>query len=54
MKPEYYGSYLSGSNGDKNRQWIVMYRYRGCMYDRAFNQCPFSIKRQIALKKTFR
>jgi hypothetical protein len=49
-KASYYGAYLGGNAGDSNRQWWVMYRVGGYMYDRLFKDCPFSVKREIVMK----
>lgn len=56
-KATYYGAYLSNpvfntpGYTDGSRAWCVMYRVGGYMYDRFFNDCPFCIKRQIAVKQ---
>jgi len=51
---KYYGAYLSSTLFNGQRMWMVMYISGGYVYDRLFNDCPFSVKRQIAESKDFR
>lgn len=59
IQAKYYGAYLSSPmynvSGVENgkRMWMVMYKIGGYMYDRLFNDCPFSVKRQIVEKGVF-
>lgn len=48
--PNYYGAYLGTPNKNGNRLWWLMYKAGGYMYDRQFADCPFSVKRQFAVK----